>query len=46
MLRRSLPRELAEQVDARVDAWGASGAVARIWARDPSVWTGNDEAEM
>ena len=42
---RSLPRELAEQVDARVDAWGASGAVARIWARDPSVWTGNDEAD-
>jgi transaldolase/glucose-6-phosphate isomerase len=42
-LRRSLPPDLAERVDATVDQWRATGAVARMWSHDASVWTGQDE---
>ena len=42
-LRRSLPQDLADQVDAAVDEWRASDKVARVWARDASVWTGKGE---
>ena len=42
-LRRSLPQDLADQVDAAVDEWRATDKVARVWARDASVWTGKDE---
>ena len=42
-LRRSLLRDLADQVDAAVDEWAATDKVAQVWARDASVWTGKDE---
>ena len=42
-LRRSLPADLAGQADGAVDEWRATGKVARVWARDASVWTGKDE---
>jgi transaldolase/glucose-6-phosphate isomerase len=42
-LRPSLPRDLVDQVDAVVDEWRATDKVARVWARDASVWTGKDE---
>lgn len=42
-LRRSLPQDLAERVDATVDQWRATGQVARVWSHDASVWTGQDE---
>ncbi len=42
-LHRSLPDGLAGQADAAVDEWRAAAKVARVWARDASVWTGKDE---
>jgi transaldolase/glucose-6-phosphate isomerase len=38
-----MPQDLANQVDAAVDEWRATDKVARVWARDASVWTGKDE---
>jgi transaldolase/glucose-6-phosphate isomerase len=43
-LHRSLPNELAAQVDAVVEQWSAGGKVARLWAHDATLWTGADEA--
>jgi transaldolase/glucose-6-phosphate isomerase len=42
-LHRSLGEELTSRVDAIVDEWGAAGKVARLWARDASLWTGAGE---
>jgi len=39
-LRTSLPRELADQVDAIIDEWRSNAKIARIWAHDATVWTG------
>ncbi len=41
----SLPGELDAEVKATLAEWGATGMVRRLWARDASVWTGNDEAD-
>ena len=30
-------------MDAAIDEWRATGKVARVWAHDATVWTGNDE---
>jgi transaldolase / glucose-6-phosphate isomerase len=43
-LHRSLPNELAAQVDAVIEQWSAGGKVARLWAHDATLWTGADEA--
>src|SRR5262245_3799632 len=40
----SLPPPLDEAVAAAAREWAASGAPARLWARDPSLWSGADEA--
>jgi transaldolase/glucose-6-phosphate isomerase len=40
-----MPDELATQVEAALDDWGASGRVRRLWARDAAVWTGKDESD-
>ena len=40
----SLPAELASSVKAAVDDWRANGKVRRLWQRDASLWTGEDEA--
>jgi transaldolase/glucose-6-phosphate isomerase len=41
----TMPDELATQVEAALDDWGASGRVRRLWARDAAVWTGKDESD-
>jgi transaldolase/glucose-6-phosphate isomerase len=40
----SLPAELASSVKTAVDDWRANGKVRRLWQRDASLWTGEDEA--
>jgi transaldolase / glucose-6-phosphate isomerase len=43
VIGRTLPRELEDAVEARIQRCIDDDIVARIWDRDPSVWTGNDE---
>jgi transaldolase/glucose-6-phosphate isomerase len=38
-----LPEELDRAVDAALVRWDAAGNTARLWARDPGLWTGADE---
>ena len=40
----SLPAELASSVKTAIDDWRANGKVRRLWQRDASLWTGEDEA--
>ncbi len=40
----SLPPALASQVAERLQAWDVSASTTRLWHRDPSLWTGRDEA--
>jgi transaldolase / glucose-6-phosphate isomerase len=42
--RASLPPEIESAIAATIEDWGASGKVRRLWARDPTLWTGADEA--
>ena len=44
-MRRSLPEDLDRQVDATIQKWRDDDMVARVWARDPSVWTGSGEQD-
>ncbi|MCF6209771.1 MAG: bifunctional transaldolase/phosoglucose isomerase [Gammaproteobacteria bacterium] len=39
----SLPTVFQQQLDEAVDEWQANGKVARLWARDASLWAGRDE---
>ncbi|MPY86523.1 MAG: bifunctional transaldolase/phosoglucose isomerase [Luteitalea sp.] len=39
-----LPTELASAVHEELDRWVADKNVARVWARDATLWTGGDEA--
>lgn len=39
----SLPDDLLRIVELALDNWDAQRKVARLWARDPSLWTGNGE---
>lgn len=41
----SLPDDLGKAVAAEIEAWQAEDKVARVWARDASVWTNDDEAK-
>jgi transaldolase / glucose-6-phosphate isomerase len=43
-LHRSLPKELAARADGAVEEWREGGKVARLWARDATLWSGTDEA--
>ncbi|MCU1261405.1 MAG: talA [Bryobacterales bacterium] len=38
-----LAPEVEKKVKASLDEWQATGKVRRMWAGDPSVWTGQDE---
>jgi transaldolase/glucose-6-phosphate isomerase len=38
-----LPADLLRTVELALDNWDAQRKVARLWARDPSLWTGNGE---
>ena len=39
----NLPAELNAAVNASLKDWGATGKVQKLWARDASLWTGEDE---
>ena len=41
----SLPAVLQQSLDQAIDDWQAGDKVARLWARDASLWTGSDEAD-
>lgn len=43
MQNLSLPGDLAKAVEAALDDWDAKGKSKRLWAQDPSLWTGKDE---
>lgn len=40
-----LPSGLAEQVNSNVQKWQSAGNVRRLWARDASLWTNDDESK-
>ena len=39
-----LPRDLDAKVRSALKDWADGGKVGRLWARDPTLWTGRDEA--
>lgn len=39
----ALPTPLAAAVHASLKEWSGGNKVRRLWARDPSLWTGKDE---
>jgi transaldolase / glucose-6-phosphate isomerase len=41
--RLSLGTELAKTVASSTEDWRASGRIRRLWQKDKSVWTGEDE---
>ncbi len=43
--RLDLPADLDEAVKKSLDEWRSSGKVRRLWQRDASVWTGDDEGK-
>jgi transaldolase/glucose-6-phosphate isomerase len=44
-LTYSLAEDLQAAVQTELDTWQRENKVARIWAKDASVWTGDDEAK-
>jgi transaldolase/glucose-6-phosphate isomerase len=40
-----LPADLDHAVGESLESWRAEGKVRRLWARDASLWTGDDEAK-
>jgi transaldolase/glucose-6-phosphate isomerase len=44
-LKSSLPESLAAAVKSGIGDWQARGQMKRLWNRDPSLWTGSDEAK-
>ncbi len=44
-IRYSLPGDMESSLQNEFDSWRADGKIGRIWARDASVWTGDDEAK-
>ncbi len=43
-LKTSLPESLAAAVKTTVDEWQSGNKMRRLWQRDASLWTGDDEA--
>ena len=39
----ALPAALQKSVEAELEAWRAGGHIRRLWAKDASLWTGQDE---
>src|SRR5215813_8389933 len=39
-----IPADFASAVEASLKSWQADGNVRRLWARDATLWTGEDEA--
>jgi glucose-6-phosphate isomerase len=44
LLKSSLPESLAASVKTIIDDWKAGGKMQRLWQRDATLWTGEDEA--
>ena len=44
-LTRQLPKEMEAAVEQAISDWDINGKVKRLWDRDASVWTGQDEAQ-
>lgn len=44
-IRSSLPESLAAAVKNAISDWQSGGKMQRLWRRDASLWTGDDEAE-
>jgi transaldolase/glucose-6-phosphate isomerase len=44
-LRTSLPESLAAAVKTTIGDWKAGGKMQRLWQRDATLWTGDDEAK-
>lgn len=42
-MKLSLPPDLTKAVEAALDDWDTQRKVARLWARDTSLWTSKDE---
>ena len=40
----SLPKQLDDALNASLTEWGQHGQIARVWAQDATVWTGDDES--
>jgi transaldolase / glucose-6-phosphate isomerase len=43
-LKSSLPETLAASVKTTISDWKTGGKMARLWQRDATLWTGDDEA--
>lgn len=43
--RYSLPDDIQTSVKKRLAQWAKEDTIARVWARDASVWTNDDEAK-
>jgi transaldolase/glucose-6-phosphate isomerase len=44
-LRWKLPADFEKSVTDSLDEWRRDGKVRKLWARDASLWTGEDEAK-
>jgi transaldolase/glucose-6-phosphate isomerase len=44
-LKSSLPESLAASVKSTVADWQSGGKIKRLWNRDASLWTGDDESK-
>jgi len=44
-LRASLPESLAASIKTTIDDWKTGGKMQRLWQRDATLWTGDDEAK-
>ncbi|MFN2501678.1 MAG: bifunctional transaldolase/phosoglucose isomerase [Pyrinomonadaceae bacterium] len=45
MMRYSLPVELNDLLAAEAKEWEAGDRISRLWKKDASLWTGDDEAK-
>jgi transaldolase/glucose-6-phosphate isomerase len=43
--RRSVPPAFEAAIAESLAEWQAHGKVRRLWARDPTLWTGGDESK-
>ncbi len=44
-LKTSLPESLASSVKSTIADWQSKGKVKKLWDRDASLWTGDDESK-
>ena len=45
LMKYSLPQGLDEQVEGAISEWSAANNTARLWEKDASLWTNDDEAK-